>query len=959
MYFYYQTAGDGVWSPASAKTRRELIDQIKPCFVSVLDIDTVLTDDSDADTQRNAKYVGPFYVDIDAELGVAIKQFNVLLDLLEKMVPLDQCRLYATGGRGFHLEVPPECFVEKPKPRAYLPAIYKEMALEMVVEGMDMRVYSARRGRMWRTPGVQRDNGKYKVPLTPAMVRALNVDLYDKLCAEPQPEPLRPAPTLSFSLHEMYLRCEAKVDAAMKARKSGGKANEALIQRYKGRMPPTVQKLMNGEVLAAKGFNDVILQIGISAANLGLKPEDVLQACEGLIAKHQSDGHRYNTPSKRRAALAQMLYYTQDNPCYEFSVGGLRSLLPEGTHASDLEGIDPDEEFDEDAFADNEDGWVEDEEEAEAKGKYGPLDCGLRATREGYKVVTGDGARLISDGCVVKARQVSSLETPQLINGWETEWIVVGKPKRIKLEISATQITNLNQLAPHLARAGIRWQGSNTAIQGLHSHMVRLSSKTPNVFRTHLEGLDLLRNPNDPSQLDVVWVTPKECRILKGVEGQGVEYAWSGGVSSTPQFDSDLLDAPVLDEDDEEVTEYLEKLLSLNSTAVMGNLVGWFSACFLRRWFQITTQQFPILLAYGTAGAGKTTTTKLMERLFYYRNDAKKRSCVGDSAFAIRAAVAGGTSIPVLLDEYKPRNLPAVKKMQIDGMLHVAFNGASIRQGGAGDGNSGWKEVSDTALAAPICVLAESLITETALVERMITVPFTKESQRGGDRAIFELQRSNHVLGKLGAALLRAAVGVEVKQLSEDYLNALEDIRKEPAASRCPPRVVQNAATVLYGLRFVRSVLQVRLPTKFERLAAQFSQMEDAVKNVKNQAGADSMSETAKVLDAIAFISRDANAHIAESVQEGVHFVYVNGNCIDLEVRSAFSRYRQHANRLKEPLLFETYAAFASALRHYRGVVEENPLSSPLSGDRSTLVCRLSLETLYEDGVSRFGTGPA
>jgi len=40
------------------------------------------------------------------------------------------------------------------------------MAYKLYVDTLDLRVYSAKRGRMWRTPNVQRENGKYKVPIS-------------------------------------------------------------------------------------------------------------------------------------------------------------------------------------------------------------------------------------------------------------------------------------------------------------------------------------------------------------------------------------------------------------------------------------------------------------------------------------------------------------------------------------------------------------------------------------------------------------------------------------------------------------------------------------------------------------------------------------------------------------------------------------------------------------------------
>jgi len=68
----------------------------------------------------------------------------------------DNVRIFATGKKGFHVEVPAEIFQTKIAKGGLtgLPAIYKEMAFSMFVDIMDWRVYSARKGRMWRTCGV-------------------------------------------------------------------------------------------------------------------------------------------------------------------------------------------------------------------------------------------------------------------------------------------------------------------------------------------------------------------------------------------------------------------------------------------------------------------------------------------------------------------------------------------------------------------------------------------------------------------------------------------------------------------------------------------------------------------------------------------------------------------------------------------------------------------------------------
>ena len=55
--------------------------------------------------------------------------------------------------------------------------------------------------------------------------------------------------------------------------------------------------------------------------------EKLLTDATGVLENHEGDASRYNTPSKRRRDLRDMFRYVSGNPCYEFSVGGVLSLL--------------------------------------------------------------------------------------------------------------------------------------------------------------------------------------------------------------------------------------------------------------------------------------------------------------------------------------------------------------------------------------------------------------------------------------------------------------------------------------------------------------------------------------------------------------------------------------------------------------------------------------------------------
>lgn len=93
----------------------------------------------------NDVFAGPLYIDIDAgdidagDIDEAIDALHKLLGKLEATgLNLECVRLFASGGKGFHLEIPAACFMAEPGPMTGLPRLYKSMALEVYVDCVDL-----------------------------------------------------------------------------------------------------------------------------------------------------------------------------------------------------------------------------------------------------------------------------------------------------------------------------------------------------------------------------------------------------------------------------------------------------------------------------------------------------------------------------------------------------------------------------------------------------------------------------------------------------------------------------------------------------------------------------------------------------------------------------------------------------------------------------------------------------
>lgn len=343
FFFFYQETEKGKWIPALASERGNIIRTKKPALVSALDVDNNFNDDLTLDEIRGLRYSGALFFDWDSvSIEEATTHFQEFLtNLKTKGINLDMLRLYATGKKGFHCEIHTQVFMAEMPPAGVhnLPDIYREMAHSLYVPTLDLRIYSAKRGRMWRCPNVHRDNGKYKVQITADEARSMTPDLYDRLCSSPRNSLPIEAPVLNAELALLYAKCMDKVKGRSKRVHAASAESKAFTERFGSKLPPSLAALGQGRFPARRGWNELAMQWCLSAIAVGMTEDAAVDACKGLIQSHISDGNRYNSPSKREDAIRTMYRYLDGNSGYSVSVAGIRSILPQGLRCTDFRGL--------------------------------------------------------------------------------------------------------------------------------------------------------------------------------------------------------------------------------------------------------------------------------------------------------------------------------------------------------------------------------------------------------------------------------------------------------------------------------------------------------------------------------------------------------------------------------------------------------------------------------------------
>jgi hypothetical protein len=990
-YRYYQLeGGEEAWQPVPVAMHDKLVQEKKPKFTTVLSVSQLVEDLAREDRDK-LRYLGGLYFDWDAKDGIdtaTLKCASMLLHMEQEMgLDLEMVRLYATGGRGYHAEIPMECFMAKvPKAGiAYLPVIYKRIALDMAVDTLDLRVYSGGRGRMWRTPNVQRDNGHYKVAISWDELRSMTEERYDQITSSPrQPIPLKSAEQC-LGLSIAFDKAKQDVDSQIAKRKK--KTSDTSI--LKKLSLPSLKAMMEGRgIKADTGFHQLSLQLGIIADNYGWDEDRLVKECEGLIEAHTGDGKRYNTAEKRREELVRMHRYTSDNPCYEFSVGALKVLL--NHEAPDLDGIPVTkaevEKVIEEAVKEAAKPVSEKQAAAEAEilDAYSDVAGMVDMTKYGIYVDTEHGKKRI---CAISFDNVHILRdiSTGLVSCYEAEVLVNGKSVgRQTLELETfSGLQAFNRFCSRLAHV----------MQGLDQHvravMMRVAQKGVKEGKTYYvlkrEGLDILSIPGHENELlrkpFLAWADNRGVMTNQAIAGTGIQFSFQGYPDPRGQFKTDIADAPELADWIEqpgnkgELRELLVNWFSCQRPDVTGNLIGWYTACFYRKLFHANYEKFPLLHVNGAAGAGKTEMNLAWLSLFYFQQEPKSLT-PNSSVFALQQHASGSASIPLLIDEYKPHEMAFDLHNRLKLMFRDAYNNRDVMRGGGNRDNDDYRALSSSQLSAPMVFIGEVMEEEPAVMERVVLATVVRPPSTvamvwySRFQEFFKRRQILAILGQYIATEL--VLEYKPEQLREEfdevynfsrkrYMLSQEDldsgklsedqIREKQGAKE---RTVFNFSVSKFGLlKFKKLIDQIFGPEEF---AESFAACEEAIFQRVSDLLPATQAEYLKVLTVMAHMSFN-DPDKPGSLIRGTHYTmcdYGGKTAIEFSMRTAYHMYRIHCKNIGYKPLFSGDTAFLHAMRDSSALLEQGPAKHLQSGG-STLI--FDWEELRKMGVDDFNEG--
>lgn len=957
FYFYYQKTPESEWVSGLASHREAITDDKLPPFTTVLDLDTLVEDGMNAEDLDKIKYRGGYYADLDNDdLDECIDHFKRYLTKLEdKGVDLEDCRLYATGGRGFHIIVPEAVFIAQPVRQGYqhLPLIYKEMAYGLIVDSLDLRVYSAKRGRMWRTENVERTNGAFKVEITLQEARRMDSHLFARVCSEVRLPLHKGEPKFTPDLGIAFSAAKDKVAKALAGRKKT-KIDDKLVAKWKGNYPDTLKGIMSGEIPSTEGFQHTATQLAIAAHALGKTEDEFVKACEGLCKKHEGDSSRYGSEGKRKNELRRMYAYMAGNPCYSFSVGGLKSVIAKGTPTPDLDnGFKPATTLDEEG------------NEIPVQSGEASLTVGVQINKDGiWKMKEGEKVLACSIG-MDEPYRIVDLKTNQVVGYEVTGYLdnkCIGK-QLLTMDMLSSVARFKSFVLPHSASLQMTESEVAAMPEILRKRTDQDDSK---VYIVSREGVDLVRHPDaaDPDEYDMIYAHGGDV-----VSKQGHRYRWRNEYGSHPTFNSDLHKAPALTElsleKKEEAKEFFHKFFNLNTRENVAKVVGFMVAAFLSQPIRRTYGEFPMLQIYGTAGSGKSAYVNLVSHMHYFKSPPQISAAGSMTKFTMEQFLMSSASIPAIWDEVKPREMQKGHGQ----MLKMAMrNNYNNNQGGKGqlkrDNGTTTISVARIANEAPLVVIGEALEGQAAIMDRSILVTMSPEGRARQSENFRWCQQRRQFLSSFGWSCVQGMLSPQldidaIVKIRERFLDQIYPVLGERADKA--ERPIKNYATILTGLEFGRQVMKKAFGEEFNYV---FEMLELAILSRIDSIIPFNQSEASQVMNTLAYMSTSDSPVYQFTKGADYDLKEIDGvQYIDIVLRAAFDKYARFQRSQGSETLFDDDKAFISAMHNHPAVTDRicvDTIETLKGGRPSVKVARFRLDILYEtERVEEFKGIPA
>jgi hypothetical protein len=712
-------------------------------------------------------YWGPFYLDIDSEnIAEALADTREIMQYLDLNYHLDEkdYRLFASGGKGFHIEINPYLYMDA-KFKKGLPLRYRAMANRIKQDlgghlSLDMGVYSQGKGRQWRRVNVQRENGNYKKLLTRAEFNLITAHGVLEVVKTPGAMPLpfekrKPNPLFKSWFDSTKALAEmAAVTAPV--------ANELLS---KIDTPPCVVALANNDKVKSSVNSNLL---AMQAISYGLAREwsidQIISYNRKFINEYRST--QYKTPAVFEDHFRGLYEYAKIAPNkFKF---GCKMML------SCVDGIDCNT-------------------------------CEVKTgddTEDTYNtvIVKKDGYWMMSDNPDNPPRYISNyiIKLKREIHVREPDGTNVEKLEMEFLDPYSGKVLQYVDTTPELFASKnmmlkaltmrCAYYGTDKDLQMLKLAVLHFSNSNV-VTEISYTGL---------KWKDDEWhyVTKEGSMSLSGTLDV-VKSKKLASDTSLSELHFEATEPPNV----ADIISVFNSAINMNVPEVIIPLLGWFVSAFFSPHCMEENQPFPSLFVSGTHGSGKTQTMLQLHRLFAPKRNSFP-SISTTTAFSMNAFCSSTNLMPIIFDEFKPRANAGKngEEGQVSQAIRASYNKAYESRGTAS------RNIIETPYLAPLAIIGEEQFNEGAIKDRIIGVKMDKATHTPTNKSALDTFKSLPI-EVVGAHFLEFVMRIRASEFNQAVARKDEDIKDTLRASAYADRPRANIATILVALDYLEQYL--------------------------------------------------------------------------------------------------------------------------------------------------------
>lgn len=741
MYRFFQKEEEGVWHPI--KDGKNVIEDAKRQGAKKLTIMAVDKPLDSEDAKKGNSYKGPLYFDIDLpNVEDAIASALALIDKLTKVyeTPLEAIQIYASGKKGIHVLVDQRAFMGRRTAVKDLPLIYKQMAADLYVSGLDLSPYSVGRNNTFRIANVKRYDGNYRVPVRFHELQGLTAEGYALLVSAPRHE-------ITFAEYEgdysvnlslLYATCAERLVRMEKEFASRLRdTQQGSLETISDKAPPCVEALAFNKGLSGNtSFNDVALALGIWTARAAV-PDHERDRIFALTADNTPPSDRYPNSRARRNELEGKHRFMVNSPDYKFGCGHMRSLVKSGRKICEgcpLENnckASTAAEFYSDmatrlGIAKNEAGYIK----VHNGGKVEPISTFTLVAEASYMEEQTDGTGNRRKGTLCSLLRMGDTLGQVVLD--ESCWA------------SKSSFIRALEGIP-----GAYYTGGDAEIQKIKMLVFIEEESMPEIYQVNAAGIHLDRRQG----ADVItYVEPgKSLNNLSMVDTHRLN-------KPVPQQPS-LFKQKGAESSDLRIDQALANLCRSNEKELVAVILGWYVSCYLKAHLRELYNQFPLLCLWGASGSGKSGMAELCANLHGINTtQTSKASLPNLNKFNAIELFTSTTTVPRLCEEYNKDKMPEQHYLMLGELFKALWNSEAAARGTVVQGK-GAISVQHP-LTSPVVFMCEHEPKMPALCERTLVIHLTKVTRK---RDPFRLaQEGREHLARLGQYLMQETLKLSV-----------------------------------------------------------------------------------------------------------------------------------------------------------------------------------------------------